>query len=196
VAGADGAAWSAALVARFDRLGTRLGTDLRITVECAVDDPIVRGQVLMLRSGLWTPIPCDDFGPGGAEFGFFAPAAGGEHETRRSFSLGDPAPLLGPDGSIQVMLLLSRPQAGTAPFHASVDLMQVVWTDDTGMPGYCSADYDRDGDSATDADIEAFFACLAGDCCDACSPDFNADGDERTDADIESFFRVLAGGSC
>ncbi len=62
-----------------------------------------------------------------------------------------------------------------------------------------SADFDGDGDVGTDADIEAFFACLAGSCCPACYPggaDFNADGDVGTDADIESFFRVLAGGNC
>jgi hypothetical protein len=62
-----------------------------------------------------------------------------------------------------------------------------------------SADFDGDGDIGTDADIEAFFACLAGNCCDTCFPggaDFNGDGDIGTDADIESFFRVLAGGPC
>ena len=60
-----------------------------------------------------------------------------------------------------------------------------------------SADFNHDGDSATDADIEAFFACLAGDCCATCdTADFNGDGDSGTDADIESFFRVLAGGPC
>jgi hypothetical protein len=49
----------------------------------------------------------------------------------------------------------------------------------------------------TDADIEAFFACLGGSCCDSCgSVDFNGDGDIGTDADIESFFRVLSGGLC
>jgi hypothetical protein len=61
----------------------------------------------------------------------------------------------------------------------------------------CHADFDGDGDTGTDADIEAFFACLAGTCCATCgSADFNADGDTGTDADIESFFRVLAGGPC
>jgi hypothetical protein len=60
-----------------------------------------------------------------------------------------------------------------------------------------SADFNGDGDLGTDADIEAFFACLAGSCCPACgSADFNADGDIGTDADIEAFFRVLAGGAC
>jgi hypothetical protein len=54
-----------------------------------------------------------------------------------------------------------------------------------------------DHDPGTDQDIEAFFACLAGQCCATCgSADFNGDGDIATDQDIESFFRVLAGGSC
>ncbi len=62
-----------------------------------------------------------------------------------------------------------------------------------------TADFDGDADIGTDADIEAFFACLGGNCCATCFPggaDFNADGDVGTDADIEAFFRVLAGGNC
>jgi hypothetical protein len=62
-----------------------------------------------------------------------------------------------------------------------------------------SADFNCDGDTGTDADIEAFFTCLAGVCpaapC-ASTADFNSDGDSGTDADIEAFFRVLAGGDC
>jgi hypothetical protein len=62
-----------------------------------------------------------------------------------------------------------------------------------------SADFDCDGDSGTDFDIEAFFRCLAGTCpAPPCmsNADFNGDGDSATDADIEAFFRVLAGGTC
>ncbi len=63
----------------------------------------------------------------------------------------------------------------------------------------CSADFDHDGDIGTDADIAAFFACLAGNCpstpC-AATADFNGDGDVGTDADIDSFFRVLGGSPC
>jgi Beta-lactamase enzyme family/Immunoglobulin domain len=62
-----------------------------------------------------------------------------------------------------------------------------------------SADFDCDGDIGTDADIQAFFACLSGHCPSApCTSDadFNGDGDIGTDADIESFFRVLSGGPC
>jgi hypothetical protein len=61
----------------------------------------------------------------------------------------------------------------------------------------CCADFDGDGDVGTDADIEAFFACLGGDCCPTCgSADFDGDGDTGTDADTEAFFRVLGGGAC
>jgi hypothetical protein len=62
-----------------------------------------------------------------------------------------------------------------------------------------SADFNCDGDVGTDADIEAFFACVGGNCPQPPCPstaDFNGDGDVGTDADIEAFFRVLAGGSC
>src|SRR5207244_2329466 len=63
------------------------------------------------------------------------------------------------------------------------------------LPRCGSADFNHDGDTATDADIEAFFACIAGNCCATCgTADFNGDGDTGTDADIEAFFRVLAGG--
>jgi hypothetical protein len=62
-----------------------------------------------------------------------------------------------------------------------------------------SADFNCDGDVGTDADIEAFFACLSGSCpvapCTG-SADFNGDGDVGTDGDIEAFFRVLGGGTC
>jgi hypothetical protein len=65
-----------------------------------------------------------------------------------------------------------------------------------GQPCW-TADFNGDGEFATDADIEAFFACLAGNCCPLCAPsDFNGDGDAATDGDIESFFRVLSGGAC
>jgi len=59
----------------------------------------------------------------------------------------------------------------------------------------CGNDFNGDGDVGTDADIEAFFACLAGNCCQHClTADFNRDGDVGTDADIEAFFHVLAAG--
>jgi hypothetical protein len=69
----------------------------------------------------------------------------------------------------------------------------------TDLPGQppCSGDFDGDGDAGTDADIEAFFACLSGSCCELCgTADFDGDGDAGTDADIEAFFRVLGGHEC
>jgi hypothetical protein len=60
------------------------------------------------------------------------------------------------------------------------------------LVGRCPADFDGDADVGTDADIGAFFACLAGNCCATCeSADFDQDGDTATDADIEAFFRAL-----
>ncbi|HYE62040.1 MAG TPA: hypothetical protein VD997_08585 [Phycisphaerales bacterium] len=60
-------------------------------------------------------------------------------------------------------------------------------------------DFNGDGDAGTDQDIEAFFACLGGNCCPTCfcqGSDFNGDGDIGTDQDIEAFFRVLGGSPC
>jgi|GEM_PF-6873155 len=60
-----------------------------------------------------------------------------------------------------------------------------------------TSDFNGDGDFGTDQDIEAFFACFGGNCCNGCgSADFNDDGDYGTDQDIEAFFRVLAGAAC
>ena len=67
-------------------------------------------------------------------------------------------------------------------------------------PSQCgNSDFNGDGDFGTDQDIEAFFACLGGNCCQTCwqgGADFNGDGDFGTDQDIEAFFRVLGGGNC
>jgi hypothetical protein len=66
-----------------------------------------------------------------------------------------------------------------------------------GGPPCWTADFNGDGAVGTDADIEAFFACIAGNCCATCgSADFDGNGSPGTDADIETFFRVLAGGPC
>ncbi|HYE62837.1 MAG TPA: hypothetical protein VD997_12650 [Phycisphaerales bacterium] len=67
----------------------------------------------------------------------------------------------------------------------------------SSLPPCLTQDFNGDGDMGTDADIEAFFACLGWSCCPACPPggaDYNLDGDTGTDADIEAFFRVLGGG--
>jgi hypothetical protein len=61
----------------------------------------------------------------------------------------------------------------------------------------CSADFNGDGALGTDADFEAFFACLGGYCCPTCGTvDIDGDGAIGTDADIEAFFRAIAGGPC
>jgi hypothetical protein len=90
--------------------------------------------------------------------------------------------------------------AGLHAFPASrPGRAEIGWFRFTVAPPCGTADFDGDGDVGTDADIEAFFACLAGTCCPTCfagGADFNGDGDVGTDADIEAFFRVLAGGPC
>src|SRR2546423_495912 len=58
----------------------------------------------------------------------------------------------------------------------------VIHLDASVLPTDCTADFNNDGDAGTDADIEAFFACLAGDCCATCGDaDFNGDGGVGTD---------------
>jgi hypothetical protein len=59
----------------------------------------------------------------------------------------------------------------------------------------CVTDFNGDGDYGTDADIEAFFACLAGNCCELClTADIDWNGDTGTDADIEAFFFYMLQG--
>jgi hypothetical protein len=91
---------------------------------------------------------------------------------------------------------LSTGHLGLFKPGAGPELLAVPGLPVPGVPT-CTADFNGDGAAATDADIEAFFACIAGNCCGLCgSADFNGDGDTATDGDIESFFRVLAGGNC
>ncbi len=69
----------------------------------------------------------------------------------------------------------------------------------TTGPTCGTSDFDGDGDFGTDFDIQAFFACLGGNCCATCfagGSDFNGDGDFGTDLDIQSFFSVLGGAGC
>src|SRR5439155_23770727 len=111
------------------------------------------------------------------------PAAVGDHLTWRGTSATDV-----PAGQLFWSALFDN--GGPAPNFEVVVL-------NCGGPTCGSADFNHDGDTATDADIEDFFRCIAGSCCAACdSADFNGDGDVATDADIEAFFRVLAGGTC
>ncbi|HYE62037.1 MAG TPA: hypothetical protein VD997_08570 [Phycisphaerales bacterium] len=90
-------------------------------------------------------------------------------------------------------LALTRPAADTTPSAPQSEPEDLV----EGQLDHCAQDFNGDGDSGTDQDIEAFFACLGGNCCLMCgTSDYNGDGDFGTDQDIESFFRVLGGGSC
>jgi subtilisin-like proprotein convertase family protein len=119
--------------------------------------------------------------------GFYAPSAA--HNAASSL-----APFIGQSaqGTWTMTVTDSEQDGYTGSFMWSLEVNPVA-----ACAAFCSADFNNDGDIGTDADIEAFFACLAGNCCATCgSPDFNGDGDIGTDADIESFFRVLGGGPC
>jgi hypothetical protein len=115
-----------------------------------------------------------------------------------------------PNGTV-VQNVASYSLTPNQPTHTQGRLRHVVITKNgselelrnvvvTAAPPPCgTADFNGDGAVGTDADIEAFFACLGGACCPTCDPhgaDFNGDGAIGTDADIESFFRVLGGGPC
>jgi hypothetical protein len=89
----------------------------------------------------------------------------------------------------------SRTSSG--PWNPSDDFDLMFRTFVNQPNSCCNADFNNTTEIGDD-DIEAFFACLGGDCCGTCPPnaDFNCDGDVGTDEDIASFFRVLAGGYC
>jgi hypothetical protein len=107
-------------------------------------------------------------------------------------------------GTFTLRGTIGQHDAGPAMSGGTFSLTGGFWAGGDGGPGCpgneCgTSDYNGDGDFGTDADIEAFFACLAGNCCETCfcqGSDFNGDGDFGTDGDIEAFFRVLAGGAC
>jgi hypothetical protein len=95
----------------------------------------------------------------------------------------------------------ARPETGSAVLGLFVPGTPTSVSGAVIIPGSAcgSADFNCDGDVGTDADIEAFFACVAGSCpLPPClsSADFNGDGDVGTDLDIEVFFQVLGGGAC
>jgi hypothetical protein len=105
--------------------------------------------------------------------------------------------------SAQVKVRFTAQDLSPAPgaiVEAAIDDVRIYACPAPTPPPTCdSADFNCDGDTGTDADIEAFFACIAGTCpTPPCmnSADFNHDGDSGTDADIEAFFRVLGGGNC
>ena len=65
-----------------------------------------------------------------------------------------------------------------------------------GAPSFIAHPFESAATSLT-LGIEAFFACLGGNCCPTCaSADYDGDGDTGTDLDIEAFFSVLGGGPC
>jgi hypothetical protein len=103
-------------------------------------------------------------------------------------------------GSLTLRCTVGQYDAGTEMSGTGLTLTGGFWAAaTTPQPGCGTSDFNGDGDFGTDQDIEAFFACLAGNCCPTCFPggsDFNGDGDFGTDQDIESFFRVLGGGPC
>jgi Domain of unknown function (DUF5122) beta-propeller len=123
---------------------------------------------------LWTDLTDGDATVDGQPF---ATIAGSQSTT---LTVSD---VVGLRTSAHIRCVVSTPCAGTTSAGAALSIS--------------SADFNGDGDVGTDSDIEAFFACLAGNCCAACgSADFNGDGDVGTDADIESFFRALGGAPC
>jgi hypothetical protein len=74
--------------------------------------------------------------------------------------------------------------------------IDTMWIATVSAGGCTSADYNGDGEYGDDADIEAFFACLAGRCCLKCiNTDVNVDS-VTDNADTEAFFRALASGEC
>jgi hypothetical protein len=90
-----------------------------------------------------------------------------------------------------------RISAGALQTCAGVPVLAGV--SDATLPSCDSADFNCDGDTGTDSDIDAFFSCLAGACPAPPCPndaDFDNDGDVGTDSDIEAFFSVLAGRPC
>ncbi len=120
------------------------------------------------------------------------------------FRYGNVTPDVGGDYTIGVendtgTVATSVPGTSIGAGNTSLQVTFVPGVNPCSGPACGTADFDGDGDVGTDADIEAFFACLGGNCCATCFPggaDFNGDGDTGTDADIEAFFRVLSGGNC
>jgi hypothetical protein len=88
----------------------------------------------------------------------------------------------GGSGAYASFYTKENPVSPVLGYSASLEVHAVVY------PG---ADFNMDGDVGTDADIEAFFASLAG--APIGNPDFDMDGDVGTDADIRAFFEALAG---
>jgi hypothetical protein len=133
----------------------------------------------------WTR--AETIGPAGAE------VVGGWRRARWDLASRNVTP------TSQVRLRFTAQDTTGAIVEAAIDDLAIYSRTCSAGPVCGTSDFDGDGDAGTDADIEAFFACLAGNCCPTCfpgGPDFDGDGDAGTDADIEAFFRVLGGGNC
>lgn len=109
-----------------------------------------------------------------------------------------------PDGSIQYTWMSPVPadqddalavQTDTGMvFHSSVQIRMTDSGHDVTFAWAGLADINCDGSTGTDADIEAFYQCLSGNCCPSCTADFNGDGDAGTDADIDALWVAIRGG--
>jgi hypothetical protein len=154
----------------------------------AIDDVLVVNGQILLREG--DPVSFDIDGDGQPDTAFI----GRGNNTLAAFQTFNSV-AIAPDGKVYSLVNL-RTGAGAdlSPAGVPTALLRI-----TPAPTCGSADFNCDGDVGTDADIEAFFSCLAGNCPAApctSTADFNSDGDIGTDADIEAFFRVLGGGTC
>jgi hypothetical protein len=156
------------------------------------DVVVVNGQVV-LREG--DPVPVDLNNDGVLDTAYVV--RGVSFSPAFSLTASNTAGL-GPDGTVYVLTNLRTDMGVDVSPAQNSPGSALLRISPAAPPACCLNDYNGDGDVGTDADIEAFFACLGGNCCATCPPnaDFNCDGDVGTDGDIEAFFRVLAGGSC
>jgi hypothetical protein len=124
-----------------------------------------------------------------------------EIANANALRVGDSAPLVA-DSPSGARIQFSQVQLPALPGGRALAVTQTPAGYElrviTGGSDPCwTSDFNGDEHFGTDQDIEAFFACLAGNCCPTCgTADFNSDGDFGTDQDIEAFFRILSGAPC
>jgi len=156
----------------------------------AFDDVLVVDGQVVVREG--DAVPIDINGDGNPETAFI----GRGNNALVAFPAGNCVGIA-PDGRIYALVNLRTDASGGSDLASSGTPVALIRITPGAACG--SADFNCDGDTGTDADIEAFFSCLAGTCpalpC-VNGADFNGDGDVGTDADIEAFFRVLGGANC
>lgn len=151
---------------------------VRFNLECAVDDPDVRGRVYALGGAGWTQVKIPDFDDQTEEFGFFTPVDpnGNVYRTRRTFQVPSYS-LLG--DQLIIKLVLHKNGINPGAFRASFDLLQVVGTGENAEnPGGddSSADFDYSGD-VTSGDLAAFYTAWQSQ-----SPAADSNGDGTVDA--------------